>query len=368
MAHHVTLIRGDGTGPELAAVAREVLDATGVLFEWHEAEAGVDALASHGTPLPDETLASIRATRTCLKAPATTPGGAGFRAVDVALRRAFDLYACVRPCKTYPGVRSRYTGIDLVVVRESTEGLCVGIEFEQGTPAAHELNTTVERLAGVRLRGDAGLALRSVSAFASERIVEAAFEHARAHGRRKVTAVHRADLLKSTDGLFLASARRVARRHPEIEFEDRRVDGLCRDLVQNPQELDVLVLPSLYGEIVGDLCAGLVGGPGVAPGMSLGDEGIAIFETTHGSAPALKDRNKVDPTALLLAGAWMLEHLGEAEAAQRLERAVARVIAEGKQVTCDLKADRNDPSSVGTREMGHAVIAALGMTPEPSRR
>ena len=360
MAHPVTLIRGDGTGPELAATTREVLDATGVGLEWHEAEAGVDVMAKRGTPLPDETLASIRATKTCLKAPITTPVGTGFRSVNVALRKTFDLYACVRPCKTYPGVRSRYTSIDLVIFRENTEDLYAGIEFEKGSVAAHKLAGTIEELSGVKIRGDAGISIKPISAFGTERIVKAAFEYAVKNGRKKVTAVHKSNIMKFSDGLFLATARKVAERYPAIAFEDRIVDNMCMQLVQNPQEYDVLVLPNLYGDIVSDLCAGLVGGLGVAPGANLGDGGIAVFEATHGSAPKYKGQNKVNPTAMILSGVLMLDHLGEVEAARRLERAVARVISEGRQVTYDLKTSRTDPTAVGTREMGEAVITALG--------
>lgn len=373
MAHPVTLILGDGTGPELAAVTREVLDATGVVFEWHEAEAGVDALASHGTPLPDATLASIRATKTCLKAPITTPIGTGFRSVNVALRKTFDLYACVRPCKTYAGVRSRYTGIDLVIFRENTEDLYAGIEFERGSLAAHKLGATIEELCRVKIRGDAGISIKPISVFGSERIVKAAFEYAVKHGRKKVTAVHKSNIMKFTDGLFLATAREVAKRYPSIQFDDRIVDNMCMQLVQNPQDYDVLVLPNLYGDILSDLCAGLVGGLGVAPGANLGDGGstdggIAVFEATHGSAPKYKGQDKVNPTAMILSGMLMLEHLGEHDAARRLERAVAKVIAEAKSVTYDLKPDRKDPSAVGTRAMGHAIIAALGKKPVGARQ
>jgi isocitrate dehydrogenase (NAD+) len=363
MAHPVTLILGDGTGPELAAVTREVLDATGVQIEWHEAEAGVDVMASRGTPLPDETLESIRRTKTCLKAPITTPVGTGFRSVNVALRKTFDLYACLRPCKTYPGVRSRYTGIDLVIFRENTEDLYAGIEFERGSVAAHKLAATIEELCKVKIRGDAGISIKPISVFGTERIVKAAFEYAVKHGRKKVTAVHKSNIMKFSDGLFLATAREVAKRYPSVQFDDRIVDNMCMQLVQNPQDYDVLVLPNLYGDIVSDLCAGLVGGLGVAPGANLGDGGIAVFEATHGSAPKYKGQDKVNPTAMILSGMLMLEHLGEADAARRLERAVSKVIAEGKSVTYDLKADRHDPSAVGTRAMGQAIIAALGKKP-----
>jgi len=360
MVHPVTLIRGDGTGPELAAVTREVLDATGVAFEWHEAEAGVDAMETHKTPLPDETLESIRRTKTCLKAPITTPVGTGFRSVNVALRKTFELYACVRPCKTYPGVRSRYQGIDLVIFRENTEDLYAGIEFEKGSVQAHKLAKSIEEISGTKIRGDAGISIKPISVFGSERIVRAAFEFAKKNGRKKVTAIHKSNIMKFSDGLFLQTAREVAKTYPSIAFEDVIVDNMCMQLVQRPEAFDVLVLPNLYGDIVSDLCAGLVGGLGVAPGANLGDGGIAIFEATHGSAPKYKGQDKVNPTAMILSGMLMLHHLGEHQAAERLEKAVSKVIADGKQVTYDLKQDRNDKSAVGTRAMGQAIIAALG--------
>ena len=359
MSHPVTLIRGDGTGPELAAVTRDVLDATGVAIDWHEVDAGIDVMESRGTPLPDEVLESIRATKTCIKAPITTPVGTGFRSVNVALRKAFDLYACVRPCKSYAGVRSRYEGIDLVIFRENTEDLYAGIEFERGSEGARRMIEAVHESTGTRIRDDAGISIKPISVFGSERIVRAAFEYARANGRRRVTAVHKSNIMKFSDGLFLATARQVAERYPDVEFEDRIVDNMCMQLVQKPELYDVLVLPNLYGDILSDLCAGLVGGLGVAPGMNLGDGGIAIFEATHGSAPKYKGQDKVNPTAMLLSGKLMLEHLGERDAALRLEAAIAQVIAEGRNVTYDLKDDRDDPTAVGTRAMGRAIIDAL---------
>jgi len=359
MAHPVTLIRGDGTGPELAQVTKDVLDATGVAFEWREVDAGVDVMAERGTPMPDEVLESIRATKTCIKAPITTPVGTGFRSVNVALRKTFDLYACVRPCKSYAGVRSRYEGIDLVIFRENTEDLYAGIEFEKGSVGARKIIESVEEVSGTRMRGDAGISIKPISVFGSERIVRAAFQYAVKHGRKRVTAVHKSNIMKYSDGLFLHTAQRVAQEFPGIEFEDRIVDNMCMQLVQKPELYDVLVLPNLYGDIVSDLCAGLVGGLGIAGGMNLGDGGIAIFEATHGSAPKYKGMNKVNPTAMLLSGKLMLEHLEEDEAAARLESAIAKVIAEGKSVTYDMKPDRDDPTAVGTREMGQAIIEAM---------
>ncbi len=357
--HPVTLIRGDGTGPELAQVTRDVLDATGVRFDWREVDAGVDVMEKRGTPLPEDVLESIRATKTCLKAPITTPVGTGFRSVNVALRTTFDLYACVRPCKSYRGVRSRYTDIDLVVFRENTEDLYAGIEFEMGKDPARRLIEAVSELTGTRIRQDSGISLKPISVFGTERIVRAACEYARANGRKRVTIVHKSNIMKFSDGLFLATARKVGERYPEVELEDRIVDNMCMQLVQKPELYDVLVTPNLYGDILSDLCAGLVGGLGVAPGMNLGDGGIAIFEATHGSAPKYKGQNKVNPTAMLLSGKLMLDHLGEREAGARLEAAIAQVIARGEHVTYDLKAEPDDPTSVGTREMGQAIIDAL---------
>src|SRR5690349_1121268 len=359
MRHPVTLILGDGTGPELAAVTKSVLESTGVAFEWHEVEAGVDALAKYGTPLPDAVLASIKKTRTCIKAPITTPVGTGFRSVNVALRKEFELYACLRPCKSYPGVRSRYENVDLVIFRENTEDLYAGIEFEEGAPKTKELIGKIMELSGAKIRPDSGVSIKPISISGSERIVKAAFEYAVKKGRKKVTAVHKSNIMKFSDGLFLATARKTAERYPSIAFEDRIVDNMCMQLVQKPEDYDVLVLPNLYGDIISDLCAGLIGGLGIAPGANLGDGGIAIFEATHGSAPKYKGQNKVNPTAMLLSGVLMLEHLGEVESAVRLERAIAQVIREGKSVTYDMKADRNDKTAVGTREMGQAVVRAL---------
>ena len=366
MKHKVTLIRGDGTGPELAQVTKDVLDATGVAFEWHEVDAGVDVMEARGTPLPDDVLASIRATKTCIKAPITTPvnppqGVTNFRSVNVALRKEFDLYACIRPCKSYPGVRSRYEGIDLVIFRENTEDLYAGVEFEKGRPNTLSLIDAIAELHDrkVRIKPDSGISIKPISVSGTERIVRAAFEYAVARKRRKVTAVHKSNIMKYTDGLFLETAKQVAARYPQIAFEDRIVDNMCMQLVQKPEDYDVLVLPNLYGDVLSDLCAGLIGGLGIAPGMNVGDGGIAIFEATHGSAPKYKGQDKVNPTAMLLSGVLMLEHLGERSAAARLERAIASVIREGRDVTYDLKSDRNDPTSVGTRAMGRAIVRAM---------
>ncbi|HEY8424831.1 MAG TPA: isocitrate/isopropylmalate dehydrogenase family protein [Limnochordales bacterium] len=355
MKHTVTLIPGDGTGPELAEAARRVIDATGVDIEWEVVEAGADVIDRYGTPLPPQVLESIRKNRVALKGPITTPIGTGFRSVNVALRQELGLYACVRPCKLYKGVRSPYQHVDLVIIRENTEDLYAGVEFDSGTPEAKQI---VEMGRG-KIAPDAAISIKPISPGASRRIVKYAFEYALAHGRRKVTAVTKANIMKFTDGLFFRVAREVAREYEgKIEYEERLIDNMCMQLVQKPELYDVLVMPNLYGDIVSDLAAGLVGGLGVAPGANIGD-GYAVFEAIHGSAPKYKGLNKVNPTALILSGMLMLRHLGEQEAADRLERAVAHVIAEGRYVTYDLKPHRDDPTAVGTQEMADAIIAAL---------
>ncbi len=361
MAHQVTLIPGDGVGPELAEATRMCLDATGVKFDWDVQHAGVDIMKTAGTPVPDSVLESCRRTGVALKAPITTPVGTGFRSVNVYLRQALDLYACVRPCKQYEGVRTKFsdTKIDIVIVRENTEDLYLGCEFELGKPETAELIADIKKLNGKTLRPDSGITIKPISIYGSERIVKYAFEYARKHGRKKVTAVHKANIMKFTDGLFLEVARNVAKGYPDIEFEDRIVDNMCMQLVQKPELYDVLVLPNLYGDILSDLGAGLVGGLGVAPGANIGEHG-AVFEATHGSAPKYKGQWKMNPTALILSGVLMLEHLGEIEAAKRLEAAVAKVIKEGKDVTYDMKPNRDDPTAVGTKPMAEAIIRAMG--------
>jgi isocitrate dehydrogenase (NAD+) len=345
MSYQITWIPGDGTGPEVTEAARRVLEATGVEFDWDVQEAGADVMERYGTPLPEAVLESIRANKVALKGPITTPVGTGFRSVNVAIRKALDLYANLRPARTTQGVRSVHEGVDLVVVRENTEGLYAGIE--------HDV-----------IPGEAAESIRVITRRGSERVVRFAFEYARANGRRKVTAVHKANILKATDGLFLDVARRVAEDYADVAFDDRIVDNMCMQLVQRPHEYDVLVLPNLFGDIVSDLCSGLVGGLGVSPGANFGAEGergvrIAVFEPVHGSAPKYTGQNKVNPMATILSGALMLRHLGERQAAERVEAAVARVIAEGHSVTYDLKPTRDDPSAVGTQEMADAIIAAL---------
>jgi len=347
MAHRVTLIPGDGVGPEVTAAARRVLEATGVEFDWDVQEAGAKVMEEHGTPLPEAVLDSIRANKVTLKGPITTPVGSGFRSVNVAIRKTLDLYACLRPARYMEGVASGrglsfYRGIDLVVVRENTEGLYAGIE--------HDV-----------IPGEAAESIRVITRRGSERIVRFAFEYARANSRHKVTAVHKANILKATGGLFLQTARQVAENYPDIEFEDLIVDNMCMQLVQRPHDYDVMVMPNLFGDIVSDLCSGLVGGLGVAPGANLGTD-LAVFEPVHGSAPPFAGQNKVNPVAAILSGAMMLRHLDEHRAAGRVEAAVAMVIAKGHSVTFDLKPTPDDPTAAGTRQMAGAIIAALDLT------
>jgi isocitrate dehydrogenase (NAD+) len=333
MAHRVTLIPGDGIGPELAEATRRVLEATGIEFDWEYQAAGEAMIAEHGTPLPDEVLESIRRNRVALKGPITTPVGGGFRSANVTLRQALGLYANLRPARSIQGLETRYDDVDLVIVRENTEDLYAGIEHMVGPDAAESI--------------------KIITRAASERIARFAFEYAVANGRRKVTAVHKANIMKLSDGLFLESCRTVAAEYAgRIEFEDRIVDNMCMQLVQKPELYDVLVLPNLYGDIVSDLAAGLVGGLGVAPGANIGEK-AAVFEPVHGSAPKYAGQNKANPTALILSGALMLRHLGETAAADAVETAVRSVIADGQTVTYDLG------GSAGTREFGEAVAARV---------
>ena len=361
MAYNVTLIMGDGTGPEVTEATRRVLEATGINFHWEIAYAGANAQEKFGTPLPDSVLDSIRKNKVALKGPVTTPVGSGFRSVNVALRQELDLYACLRPCKIYPGVPTPFKDVDIVVVRENTEDLYCGIEFEKGTPETTRLLGLISETKGNIAREDSSFSLKMISETGSQRIVKFAFDYARTHQRKKVTAVHKANILKFSDGLFLTIAREIAKEYPDIEFEDVIVDNLCMQLVRRPQQFDVLVLPNLYGDIVSDLCAGLVGGLGVAPGANLGDD-IAIFEPTHGSAPKYAGQNKVNPMASMLSGVMMLHYLGEVKAADRLEKAIAEVIAEGKNVTYDMKPNIAEPQVVGTSQVADAVIKKLEET------
>ncbi len=358
MAYSITFIPGDGVGPSIAEATKRVLEATGVDFDWDVQEAGVDVMETAGTPLPDSVLDSIRERKVAIKGPVTTPVGTGFRSVNVALRKTLSLYACVRPCKIYPGVRTRYNDVDIVIVRENTEDLYAGIEFEKGSEWIPKLSELTQESGQAAIRDDAGVSLKPISEMGSRRIVKYAFEYAKANGRKSVTAIHKANILKFSDGLFLEVAREVAKEYPDIEFWDTIVDNLCMQLVQRPEQFDVLVLPNLYGDIISDLCAGLVGGLGVAPGANIGDD-MALFEPTHGSAPKYKGMNKVNPMAMMFSGMLMLRHIGEVEAGDRLEQAMADVIREGTSVTYDLKADREDPSAVGTSQVADAIIEKL---------
>jgi len=356
MQQKVTFIRGDGIGPEVAEATRRVLEATGVRFQWDTVIIGSQAQDKSGTPLPDQALQSIRKNKVALKGPVTTPIGTGFRSVNVALRQTLDLYACLRPYKVYPGIETPFKGVDIVVVRENTEDLYAGIEFARGDSGTKKLLDLVLDATGKEISKDSAVSLKVISPTASRRIVKFAFEYARQNGRRKVTAVHKANILKFSDGLFLDTAREVAREYKDIEFNDMLVDAICMELVRKPQLFDVLVLPNLYGDIISDLCAGLIGGMGIAPGANIGDE-VAIFEPTHGSAPKYAGQNKVNPMAMMLSGVMMLRHLGEKDSADKLESAIAEVIAEGKNVTYDLKL--HAASAVGTSQVADAVIAKL---------
>lgn len=364
-AHRVTLIPGDGVGPEVSEATRRVLEATGVQFDWDVQNAGLGVVDKFGTPMPEHVLDSIRRNKVAIKGPLTTPIGKGIRSVNVALRKELDLYALVRPCKSYPGVRSRYSNIDLIIVRENTEDIYAGIEFQEGKPETAQIIGQIEAATKKDIRPDSGLSIKPISITASARIVNFAFEYARSHGRRKVTAVHKANIMKFTDGLFLQVAQEVAKANPDIQFNDRIVDNMSMQLVQNPSEYDVLVLPNLYGDILSDLAAGLVGGLGLAPGANLGDE-IAVFEATHGSAPKYAGLNKINPMAMMLSGVLMLRHLGETYAANMLEGAIAETIREGKYVTYDMKADRNDPTAVGTSQVADAIVRLLEKARTPT--
>ena len=358
MKHTITLIPGDGIGPEVVEAARRCLEATGVAFQWEVTDVGATALEKEGNLLPPRLFQSIRKNKVAIKGPATTPVGTGFRSVNVALRKELDLYACLRPCRSYPGIPSRYENVDIIVVRENSEDLYIGLEFDKGTAEAKKLLSLASQSSGEKISRDFSISLKLISKAASKRIVTFAFDYARTQGRKKVTAVHKANIMKFTDGLFLNAARDVAQSYPDIKFEDRMVDNLCAQVVQRPHQFDVLVLPNLYGDIVSDLCAGLVGGLGVAPGANIGDE-IAIFEAVHGSAPKYTGMNRANPTAMILSGVMMLRHISEKTAADRLEAAVAETVAEGKSVTYDLRPGRDVTTAVGTSEMADAIIARL---------
>src|SRR5437773_7424250 len=356
--HAVTLVPGDGVGPEICNASVRVLEATGVEFEWDVQQAGEAAIGKFGTPLPEPVLESIRKNKVALKGPITTPVGSGFRSVNVALRQALDLYALVRPVKAYKGARNLRDDLDFIIVRENTEDIYAGLEFEKGTTDADHLIQEISGLLKKKIRPDSGLSIKPISISGSERIVQFAFDYARRNNRRKVTAVHKANIMKHTDGLFLAVARQVAERNKDIEFEDRIVDNMCMQLVLRPKEYDVLCCPNLYGDIISDLGAGMIGGLGLAPGANIGTNG-AVFEATHGSAPKYTGQNKVNPMAVMLSGVMMLRYLEETAAADALENAIAGVIREGTSLTYDMKADRNDPTSVGTSEVADAIVEKL---------
>jgi isocitrate dehydrogenase (NAD+) len=355
MKHRVTLIPGDGVGPEVSEATRRVLEATGVQFQWDIAVIGQNAMEEFGTPLPDEALESVRRNKVAIKGPVTTPIGSGFRSVNVALRQKLDLYACLRPCKTYSGIDTPFKDVNIVVVRENTEDLYAGVEFDKGDIMTARLFDLVLEATGKKVRGDSAVSLKLISEGASSRIIRFAFDYARKNGRKKVTASHKANILKFTDGLFLRTFHEVSREYPDIESVDMVLDATCMQLVRKSEQFDVLVLPNFYGDLLSDLCAGLVGGLGVAPGANIGDD-IAVFEPTHGSAPKYTGQNKVNPLATMLSGVMMLHHLEELEAANRLEAAIAQVIAEGKNLTYDMKSD----NPVGTSQVADAVIENLG--------
>ena len=354
MKHRVTLIPGDGIGPEVAEATRRVLEATGVQFQWDTAVIGQNAMKKYGTPLPDEALESIKRNKVAIKGPVTTPIGSGFRSVNVALRQKLDLYVCLRPYKTYPGVDTPFKNVDIVIVRENTEDLYAGVEFDKDDAMTMRLFDLVLEATGKEVRKDSAVSLKLISETASRRIVKFAFDYARKNGRKKVTASHKANILKFSDGLFLRTFREVAKEYPEIESVDMVLDATCMQLVRKSEQFDVLVLPNFYGDLLSDLCAGLVGGLGVAPGANIGDD-IAVFEPTHGSAPKYTGQNKVNPIATMLSGVMMLHYLGEQNAADRMENAIAGVIAGGKSLTYDMKPNK----PVGTSQVADAIIDRL---------
>lgn len=359
MEHKITLIPGDGIGPEVTQAARRCIEATGINVSWEEVIAGQDAIDKYTDILPKNVLESIKKNKVALKGPIITPIAEGFRSVNVAIRQALDLYACVRPAKSYPGVKSPYKDIDLIIIRENSEDLYAGIEFEEGKPETKGLLAKIEEYAHKKIRQDSGISIKPISKYASERIARFAFEYALKYNRKKITVVHKANIMKFTDGIFLKIVREVAKDYiNKIIFEEAIVDNMAMQLVQKPTDYDVLVLPNLYGDIISDLCAGLVGGLGVAPGANVGRD-MAVFEPVHGAVPKYKGQNLVNPTAMILSGVLMLKYINEDSAADKLEAAVKIVLAEGKSVTYDLKPNRDDPASVGTQEMTDAIIAKI---------
>ncbi len=358
MKHTITLIPGDGIGPEITRAMVKVVEATGIDIKWDTVNAGAEVYKQEGTVLPDSVISSLKKNKVGIKGPITTPVGTGFRSVNVAMRKLFDLYACIRPCKSYPGVKSRYSGIDLVIIRENTEDLYAGVEFKKGEGDTKELIDFIRKKKDLEIRSDSGISIKPISMAASEDIIRFAFEYARKNSRKKVTGVHKANIMKYSDGLFLEVFKKIAPEYDDIESEDRIVDNMCMQLVQKPELYDVIVLPNLYGDIISDLAAGLVGGLGVAPGGNIGKD-IALFEPTHGSAPKYKGQNRVNPTAMMLSAVLMLRYIGEKKHAELLENAVAENIREGKYVTYDLKPDRDDPTAVGTDEFADAIVGKI---------
>jgi isocitrate dehydrogenase (NAD+) len=351
----VTLIPGDGIGPEVASATRRAVDALDAGIEWDVQEAGVPAIETHGTPLPEHVLESIRRNKVALKGPVTTPVGSGFRSINVALRQELDLYASVRPCRLYPGVQSRFDDIDIVIVRENTEDLYEGIEFEMGSRQMEKLRGYLSYAHGFKLPRDAGVSVKPISISATKAIVEFAFEFAKRNRRRIVTLGHKANIMKFSDGVWLATGLELAQRYREVGFEEVQVDELAMGLVWVPHDFDVLVLPNLYGDIISDLCAGLIGGLGLAPGMNWGRE-YAVFEPTHGSAPDIAGRGLANPMAMILSAVLMLRHLGKTDDARRLEGAVAAVLAKGDVRTADLQPS-GPPST--TEEVASAIVDAI---------
>ncbi|MBL7129885.1 MAG: isocitrate/isopropylmalate dehydrogenase family protein [Candidatus Omnitrophica bacterium] len=360
MKHKVTLIPGDGIGPEVIQATKRCIEATGIKIDWEEFLAGEEAIEKFGTPLPDKILSSIKKNKVALKGPIVTPIASGFRSVNVAMRQKLDLFACVRPAKSIEGViNSPYKNVDLVVIRENSEDLYVGVEFEKDSGDANELISLINKLSPRKVRQDSGISIKPISEFGSRRIIEFSFEYAIRNKRKKVTIVHKANIMKHSDGLFLRIGREIAQKYKDkVAFDEAIVDNLCMQLVLRPHNYDVLVLPNLYGDIISDLCAGLIGGLGIAPGANIGKD-RALFEPVHGAAPKYKGQNKVNPTATIQSGILMLRYINEDKAADKLESALHKVIKEGKNVTYDLKKDRNDPSAVGTQQMTDAVIRKL---------
>jgi isocitrate dehydrogenase (NAD+) len=360
-AHEVTLIPGDGVGPDVITAARRVVEASGARITWDVVDAGEKALLATGHPLPPEVIASIHRTGVALKGPLDSVQHPHIRSVNVALRQQLDLYACVRPARSATGHRA----VDVVIVRENLEDLHTGVEMPAGLPETALLIAKLNRLAGKSIRLDSGLAFKPISLAESRRIAEFAFAYAVRNNRRRVTVVHMADLMRHTDGLFVQAAREVAQRFPQIQFEERRADNVCMHLVMRPEEFDVLLLPNLYGDLISDLAAGLAGGTGVIGGANLGDR-FALFEPTHGPARKHAALNRVNPLAAITSAALMLRHLGEQEPAAAIERAVACVVARGETLTYDMKPTRDDPTAAGTSQVADAVIAALGAESRPS--